>query len=244
MTEALYALLTRLIDYAGLFPPAALNMNMAVRNYRSYVAGPHEWALGRFVVPAAKLDEVDPFFSCTVIGMPPRTVHSCEIKVERATDVPEARAMIVYYELPVTEDPSPLARGRGRAKVRTGGLTPDAVPSSVALARFMARCAAARVPFKATAGLHHPLRSAEMHGFINVFLGAAHLWHGGSEADTVATLEQRSPHAFAWDDASVAWHGHRLTVDQLRTAREQFAISFGSCSFDEPIHDLQQLGWL
>jgi len=50
--------------------------------------------------------------------------------------------------------------------------------------------------------------------------------------------------AFAWDDVGVAWHGRQLTVEQLRTAREQFAISFGSCSFEEPVRDLEQLGWL
>jgi hypothetical protein len=164
--------------------------------------------------------------------------------------------VIAYYELPITENPAPLAGSNGRAKVRTGGLTPDAFPSAEALAGFMARCAKAKVPFKATAGLHHPLRSVQkctydadspsalMHGFVNVFLAAARLWHGGSDVETVATIDEQSASAFRWDDAGVAWHGQRLTVEQLLAGREQFAISFGSCSFEEPVRDLQQLGWL
>jgi len=83
-----------------------------------------------------------------------------------------------------------------------------------------------------------------MHGFINVFLAAAQLWHGGSESAALSTLEEISPAAFAFDDDAVVWHGHRLTTNQLREARTQFAISFGSCYFEEPILDLQHLGWL
>ena len=60
MTEALRTLLAGLIDYAGLFPPAALDMAEAARNYEAYRAGPHSWALGRFIVPSARLSEVDP----------------------------------------------------------------------------------------------------------------------------------------------------------------------------------------
>ena len=66
-----------------------------------------------------------------------------------------------YFELPIDADPAPLAGGRGRAKVRTGGLTPEAFPAPADLARFLYRCAKARVPFKATAGLHHPIRSMQ-----------------------------------------------------------------------------------
>ena len=113
------------------------------------------------------------------------------------------------------------------------------------------------MPFKATAGLHHPVRamrpltyqpdspSAMMHGFVNVFLAAALLWHRGSnEADALATLEETSPAAFVFDDKCVSWHDHSLTAAQLRSARRKFAISFGSCSFEEPIQDLKDLGWL
>ena len=57
--DALHALIDGLIDYAGLFPPAALDMAEAARNYASYAQGEYAWVLGRFVVPAARLGEVD-----------------------------------------------------------------------------------------------------------------------------------------------------------------------------------------
>lgn len=248
MTEAIRTLLDGLIDYAGLFPPAALDMAAAAWNYAAYRSGPHAWALGRFIVPAARLAEVDLTWRCSVVGIPSRVVEACEIKVERAADAEALLATLpaevtAYFELPIGEDASPLASGRGRAKVRTGGLTADAVPASGDLARWIARCAAARIPFKATAGLHHPLRTG-MHGFVNVFLASALLWHGGSVEEAIATLDEQSAGAFHFDDRGVGWHGHQITVEQLREVREQFAISFGSCSFEEPIHDLQQIGWL
>ena len=69
-----------------------------------------------------------------------------------------------FVELPLRDDPRQLLDGDSRrrarwAKVRTGGVTPDAFPSARRRsARFIARCAELSVPFKATAGLHHPLR--------------------------------------------------------------------------------------
>ena len=176
----------------------------------------------------------------------------CELKVEAAAEAAPIIAKLpegvtAYFELSIDADPSPLAGGRGRAKVRTGGLTPEAFPAPGDLVRFLYRCAKARVPFKATAGLHHPIRSMQrctydsdspialMHGFVNVFLAASLLWHGGKAGDAIATLEEESPEEFHFDDQAAAWHGHRLRVDQLREARERFAMSFGSCSFEEPI---------
>jgi len=57
MTESLRILLPRLIDYAGLFPPASLSMKDSVDNYHEYREGPYGWMLNRFVVPAARLQE-------------------------------------------------------------------------------------------------------------------------------------------------------------------------------------------
>ncbi|MFI5243963.1 MAG: hypothetical protein ACHQQR_01975, partial [Gemmatimonadales bacterium] len=51
------ALLHGLVDYAGLFPPAALPMAEAVRLYDEYRQGEHAWMLGRFVVNVARLEE-------------------------------------------------------------------------------------------------------------------------------------------------------------------------------------------
>src|SRR6266851_4124196 len=54
---ALRALLSGLIDYAGMFPPAKLSLEEAARNFIRYMSGRHVWMLGKFVLPAAQLTE-------------------------------------------------------------------------------------------------------------------------------------------------------------------------------------------
>jgi hypothetical protein len=220
-SEAIRILMSGLIDYAGLFPPASLDMETAKRNYAAYRDGEYAWMLGRFVVPAASRAEVDPSWPMAVLESVPR-------KMEIAGDV-------TYIEVPLDADPAAIG---GRAKIRLGG---ESIPDAAAVAGFLRRCAAARVPFKATAGLHHPLRNPPMHGFLNLFLGAALAWRG---EDPLATLEERSPAEFRFGDGALHWHEHVVTAAELRDVRERFAISFGSCSFEEPIGDLKALGWL
>src|SRR5512135_1604202 len=55
--NAFRTLLVDAIDYAGLFPPAQLGMAEAVREYAGYRTSSDAWALGRFIVPAARLAE-------------------------------------------------------------------------------------------------------------------------------------------------------------------------------------------
>ena len=57
--RSLRALLHGLIDYAGLFPPARLDMQSAVANYARYLEGNRAWMLGRFVVPSSRLEEFE-----------------------------------------------------------------------------------------------------------------------------------------------------------------------------------------
>ena len=57
-TGPLQLLLGDAIDYAGLFPPAQLDMGGAVAEYASYLESAERWALGRFVVPVSRLDEL------------------------------------------------------------------------------------------------------------------------------------------------------------------------------------------
>src|SRR4051812_29337819 len=61
MNDSLRAFCTELIDYAGLFPPAALAIEPAITNYLRYCQGPDAWMLGRFIIPATRLSELDPF---------------------------------------------------------------------------------------------------------------------------------------------------------------------------------------
>ncbi|OYV71835.1 MAG: hypothetical protein B7Z72_06100, partial [Gemmatimonadetes bacterium 21-71-4] len=111
------------------------------------------------------------------------------------------------------------------------------------------------VPFKATAGLHHPLRAeysltyesdaprGTMYGYLNLFLAAAFMSRGLDDASALALLEERDASALRFDTEGVRWDGHLLSADDLRHARRQI-VAFGSCSFREPVDDLRALGLL
>ena len=297
MSAALQALLRASIDYAGLFPPAGLDMSRAVRNYAEYRDSPHAWALGRFVLSASRIGEFEaaaadllprgpaaaPWRVAALLGADPAAdLHeigelNCRHAAEGAgavtADVVEARAdsaeavgrllsrmpswLQAYVEIPVARDPAPLVAAigaaGGRAKVRTGGITAEAFPPASDLVRFIRTCLSAGVPFKATAGLHHPLRAdyrltyepdsprGTMFGFLNLFLATAYLADGLDDDTAARLLEERDAAAIRWDDSGVAWRGRRLGLDALGRAREAGIVSFGSCSFTEPIGDLESL---
>lgn len=135
-------------------------------------------------------------------------------------------------------------------KLRTGGVTADAFPNSVQIARAILASTRHHVPIKFTAGLHHPILQfrdevkTEMHGFLNVIgagvLSAEHHW---DEAQTVDMLEDQNAKSFEFHDTVFAWRDWEITLDRIK-ARRKFITSFGSCSFDEPREDLRQLGLL
>jgi hypothetical protein len=191
-------------------------------------------------------------------------VESVEVKVSNAQDIERLAAIIppkltTYFEIPISSAEECVAAvadcGR-RTKIRTGGETADKIPAPEGVVKFIRRCADARVPFKATAGLHHPLRSVHrltyqadsasglMHGFINVFLTAAFLMAGMPADLAVQLLQEQSERAFRFDSSEITWREHRLTRDQIAATRRGFAVSFGSCSFTEPIDDLKSLSLL
>ncbi|MFN7930831.1 MAG: hypothetical protein U0Y68_23480 [Blastocatellia bacterium] len=189
-------------------------------------------------------------------------VDTVEMKVETVSNIQRAmylipRTLTTYFEIPITTNPAALIEAiglaRARAKVRTGGLTANAFPSLPDLARFLCLCAEGRVPFKATAGLHHALRgsyrltyepdtdSATMNGFLNVLLAMAFARFDFSDTELEELLVESSPTAFIFDEEGVQWRRHRLTRDQLELARRQIGMAFGSCSFEEPVKELQAL---
>ena len=135
-------------------------------------------------------------------------------------------------------------------KLRTGGVTADAFPTSAQIARALIAAAKHEVPIKFTAGLHHPVRmfrsevETKMHGFLNV-LGAAVLaaQHHWNERQTSAMLEGEDATAFSFSDESFAWREWKIGTKQIK-ARRKFVASFGSCSFDEPREDLRGLNLL
>lgn len=289
--NALGALLEGVVDYAGLFPPAGLDMAAAVAEYDARRRSADAWMLGRFVVPAARLSELAALAAPVWNGSPWRLsallgtdfgadaaavtafnaahrAHALVDAVELKAATPEAIAAALravppgiapYVELPLDATLDDLldavkAHG-GRAKIRTGGVTAAAFPKPEDVERFLAGCVQRALPFKATAGLHHPVRGERaltyepdaprgvMHGFLNV-LGATALLRAGADAhQALDLLEEEDAGAFRVEGATFVARGQRLGVPALRDARALLA-GFGSCSFGEPVADLRALGLL
>lgn len=293
------SLLAGAIDYAGLFPPAGLAMDDAVRRYAAYRSGEDAWALGRFVVPAARLGELATAAGATpgawTAGQQPwrisalvggdgaadfvriatfndeyesrgtswsAIVDSVEAKADAPAQVAALRDSLpahleVFVEVPLGENLDPVleavAAHHLAAKVRTGGVTAPQFPAPADLARFLRACARLSLRFKATAGLHHPLRAeypltyeagsarGTMFGFLNVMLAAAAARAGAADAELVALLEEGDPGALRVGDASITWRARTFDAADLAAVRGQFALSFGSCSFEEPLADLRTL---
>ena len=248
IAASLRALLSNLIDYAGLYPPASLPMAIVLERYRCFRASPEAWILNRLVLPAGKLGEVTPGpgWRITLLvdrepGPLPPQVETLETGLVRPLSLP------TYCEAPVEQIAGTYV------KYRTGGVAAALIPSTAQVASFLCRAAARRLPFKATAGLHHPIRSirpltytpeserAYMHGFLNVFTAAAFAWYGMDEAGITGVLEETDAAAIEFADDGLDWRGHRLGTEQIRCARREFAHSFGSCSFEEPVSELREL---
>ena len=304
--HAIDALLDELIDYAGLFPPARLDMDPAVRTYARHRQGPLASALGRFIVPIARIEEFEVAAASLLPVVPGiedeaqapelwgvsalvsaaedldsvrADLETIEAFNDRHTEVGAGAAIIDTIELkagsgeavdavldlledeiyPYFElDHRTALRGTvaaiagldGGAKIRTGGLDPAAHPSVDELAGFIEACSMAGVPFKATAGLHHPVRAHQssvdtmQFGFLNVFLGASMLHADRIDVDRLRDLlGEEDPKAFLCTDRDVSWRGVSIDAESLAAARSRFAHSYGSCSFDEPTDELREMGW-
>jgi len=271
--KPLRTLLDHLVDYAGLFPPAALSMPAAVANYACYRESPESYMLARFIVPVSRLDE---FEACAPspelwrlsvlstgdvdadvrrISCARAHIDAIELKAANASQIESAMrdmppGLTPYFEITDVALIPVIGAHGARAKIRTGGVAPDAFPEPGLLASFLESCSKSGTAFKATAGLHHALRgfhaltysaggpSGWMFGFLNVFLAAIFLRKG---VDIAPLLLEQSPAAFAFGESGIAWRGCLASLDEIASARRDFAIAFGSCSFDEPVADLQRL---
>lgn len=287
-----------LIDYAGLFPPAALDMRGALDEYAAAREGPHAWMLGRFIVPISRIGEMGgrsrefPLSVLVNVTLAPDAdsgrwvelagealaavareresgarIESLEVSIppprwQRETvDAPlgqlgavlereNLRDIATYAELPRGAVPSAAAkRARLGVKLRCGGLDASAFPSVETVATFVAAANAEALPFKATAGLHHPVRHLDaatgftMHGFLNLIAAGAFAPRA-DEATLAAIVAEEDPSAFTFEDAAFTWRDLRCEVDDLRAMRRSSFVGYGSCSFSEPVDDLTALGIL
>ncbi|MEP6780943.1 MAG: hypothetical protein ABJC26_13695 [Gemmatimonadaceae bacterium] len=302
---AIRVLLDSIVDYAGLYPPAAVSMLTAVRSFAHYRAGENGWMLGRFICPAASLEifsrDAEMYLprdagaiawqlSATSSGNVEQDMiaiaafnerhrvcfDECNASVDsyevKATTVDEVRAinelvpqkLRTFIEVPSSANPTALleaiANAGRRAKIRTGGITADAFPTSLQVAQFLESCAHTGVTAKATAGLHHPLRATyrltyednapvgQMFGYLNIFLATALVASGAPTRDVVAMLEESNASRISFDETHCLWKGgtRPYSIDRgfLAQMRERGLVSFGSCSFTEPVNETRALGWL
>ena len=141
-----------------------------------------------------------------------------------------------YVELPLDgaleDDLDAIASLGLRAKVRCGGAT---VPAVSELARFVRACRTRGVAFKATAGLHHAVRSEAEHGLLNLLAAAVF-------GDEEQALAEDDPHAFVLEAGAFRWREHIAEPDRLAAVRSTLLHSVGSCSFFEPVSELRSLG--
>ena len=303
--DARRAALRGLIDYAGLFPPASLDMEGAVAGYRSARSSSNSWVVDRFICPAARLEELVGvlaptmtrgedlwplavtagsgwtdsltadagsvrMFSDTVgsaasvelveIRVPHEIANESILLTADAGDVLRAFDAVVLFEIPWDIDPGmpfdAIARLRddtSRAvgvKIRCGGLEASRFPDPSAVARFIAAAADRNLPMKATAGLHHPFRHIASdtgfshHGFVNILTATTLASAGESLATLVEVLSDEEAESFSIGRGGLTWHQHTVGADALAATRSGLFLGYGSCSFDEPVRDLAELGAL
>jgi hypothetical protein len=277
------ALLSHAIDYAGMFPPAGLDLQTTVRNYESYHAGEDAWALGRLILPAKAMAEfvkTRPSFAeewpislllsadlaaeiseAVIRGLSLEVVECRPARIEHIAELrhllPNAMA---FVEAPAEGELEAWLRAIAAAgvcaKIRTGGVTANDIPQARDVAGFLVGCARHGVCLKATAGLHHGIRAehaltyeprserATMHGFVNFFVAAAMALEGADERDVEAALSEESAASFEAGAESLRWREHEFSVQQIKRLRERFVVSFGSCSFTEPLEEMRAMGWV
>lgn len=287
-TSAIECSLARLFDYAGIFPPAALNLHAALDAYRTSSTGARAWALGSLVVDVRALHLLEVEDKLLLRELPLSVVAAIEnveflqsllaqaARIEMVECKAASREDILHWkkslpatvpifvEVPVGQSGAALLdailEAGLHAKLRLGGVVPHAFPSTTSVAESLQLLAEKRLAFKATAGLHHALRSQHpltyeagsptgwMHGFLNLLCASAHVWFGGDLKGAAQLLNESNPHHWKLTANSLRCHSAEcsadFSADQLREVREHFLMSIGSCSFQEPIHDLENLGWL
>jgi hypothetical protein len=236
---------------SALVPPVALHSN-------SFSATELESALETIHAFNEKhLTEGDVGAVVDVVEVKAPSIAAVEATLERIPD-----PITAFLEVPHQSDPAGLfksisEKGAGKrvfAKIRTGGISADVIPSVAEVARFISSCANYRVGFKATAGLHHPMRAeyrltyqddspkSLMHGFLNVFVAAVIAFEHSASPDTlISILSNQSPADFVFENKKLTWENFEVSAERVLELRNSGIISFGSCSFVEPTMELQRI---
>ncbi len=230
MTDARRALLAELIDHAPLFPPAELPLDEALEDHRRARESEHAWMVRRFVVPASRLGELDgQDLRLTVVVDGHGPFYGLDERVEAVEGREPGLAKLgreIYVE---GADLGEVEQAGAGAKIRC-----SPPPTIQELASFIRGCRERGIRFKATAGLHHAVRSDSEHGFLN--LPAAVVF--GDEEEALAAKDEG---AFRLDEEAFAWRDRRAGADELAAARSERFSGIGSCSFTEPVDELERL---
>lgn len=317
----------RLIDYAGMYPPANLDMYSAFTNYLHYLNSEEEWMMDKFICSIKSFEDItnhdsevskllhgftsERWVSFALLLTGGKTTKEflktldADLKLIRdfvgehnemlVTDNFEAKlpddvagknnsgackkflddcsivfnehglfGSRIFFEPPVNSDyefvfeklaytmaESDHNGGNAGFKLRTGGITPELFPSPEQVAFALKSCKEHKLQFKATAGLHHPVRHyndsvlTKMHGFLNVF-GAGVLAYANSLSmkEITEILNDENSGSFKFTDEDFKWNDIPASAEMVNKARNEFVLSFGSCSFDEPREDLKKLNLL
>ena len=317
-----------LIDYAGVFPPASLSLETAMKNYVRIRQTKYSWIISRFLCPSTKIshffdlyennylnsgqwklslifplkEDTDSLITAVTAALadlnqqiqhhPNIVVDMFEIKIppkifqnhdteavknvvlqmtkivkEKQWLFLSGKKVLLFFEVPSIElQPQasnvliqslydvqtdfnlPIDVG---IKVRCGGLTANAFPSIPQISTILINAAKKRVYFKATAGLHQPLRyydsqlHVEHHGFLNIFSAAMISYLNPTIDPEIIEelLTEKSIKNFTFDENEFKWKNWRLFVHEMEQIRH-YVKSFGSCDFDEPIAALKEIGLL
>jgi hypothetical protein len=257
----------RILDYAGMFPPAKLPLADALRNFQDYQHHKHADYLSRFVIPVGRVPDLPSSapLPLTVLVTPAEINASLRDLVADSIEVNWDEASIVLLEdsfsgkvfieldwrKPYEPQMAALSKHAPRfgVKLRTGGVTPESIPPSKAIAEFLLSAAQHRLPLKATAGLHVPVPNddpdvgARMHGFLNFFCAGFLAYSGRGDRDGITNvLEDFSYEDFSFGEHSVRCGTFEFSKREIEELRSRWLLSFGSCSFLEPIEHLEKHG--
>jgi hypothetical protein len=235
--DARRALLARLIDHAPTFPPASLPAGDALAEDERALASPHAFMLGRLVWRASRLGELSPAergISAVLDASLPDDARIEAVEVPPGFHLDAVPSLgRIYVEVPLDDrldSHLEAIQERGfRAKVRCSG-----APAN--LGWFLLECRARGIAYKATAGLHHALNTDGEYGFLNLLAAAVFLDEDALFDDDRERFELRRD-AFRWG-------GRSAGVSEIVAARERRLNSIGSCSFFEPVEELEKLGIL
>ena len=329
MKKSVHNFFANLIDYAGLFPPAELEMQEAWQEFCALRDTEYRWMLPNFICPASRLEELIKYFRKTssdsgifpfsILGsggkdgstflsnmqkdvrliadflsfnrkdsvvvnifetaFPPQAIiNGGQLEVHdifRVTNDSISPVLnepgMIFYELSVLEPEWDIIQSFIEAisayndsariesfteaqhlvgfKMRCGGVTAGAFPTVDTLSGVVSLCRKHKVPLKATAGLHHPIRhfdsalKTKMHGFINL-IGAVILayCHRLNIDQIRKIISDEDAESFSFSDDFFRWQDCEANEAQITSARRQAFLSFGSCCIDEPIDDLKALG--